>query len=86
MVGTISLESEAMPIFEYKCDACGTQYEKIMRRDGDKPPPCPSCESEQVTRQLSVFAAHAGGASAPAEMPMCPSGGVCPTPGACGLN
>jgi len=75
-----------MPIFEYKCDDCGSQFEKLMRRAGETPPPCPSCEGEQVSQQLSTFAAHASGFSAKPDVPMCPSGGVCPTPGACGMN
>jgi putative FmdB family regulatory protein len=74
-----------MPIFEYKCEDCGEKFEKLMRRAGDDPPPCPGCDSSKVNQQLSTFAAHSGG-GASSDVPMCPSGGVCPTPGACGMN
>jgi putative FmdB family regulatory protein len=75
-----------MPIFEYKCDDCGNQFEKIVRRAGAEPPACPSCSGEQVKQQLSTFAAHSGNGGSSQDVPMCPSGGVCPTPGACGMN
>jgi len=77
-----------MPIFEYKCDDCGNRFEKLVRGSGGESGlACPSCGQPRVTRQLSTFAAHSSqpaGRGGPA--PMCPGGGVCPTPGACGLN
>lgn len=74
-----------MPIFEYKCEGCGSRFEKLIRRAEDESGLCcPTCGQAQVAKQLSTFAAHAGGASD--KMPMCPSGGPCPTPGACGLG
>lgn len=74
-----------MPIFEYKCEECGSRFEKLVRNSEAGPPVCPQCESPKTTRQLSVFAAHSGEPSS-GDPPMCPSGGVCPTPGACGLT
>ncbi|MBI4874005.1 MAG: zinc ribbon domain-containing protein [Acidobacteria bacterium] len=75
-----------MPIFEYKCDDCGSRFEKLIRRAGDETGMlCPSCGQARVAKQLSTFAAHAGSPSSE-RVPMCPSGGPCPTPGACGLN
>jgi hypothetical protein len=39
-----------------------------------------------VSQQYSTFAAHANGATASrSEMPACP-GGMCRTPGVCGMN
>ena len=75
-----------MPIFEYKCDDCGTQFEKLVRRLDAGQISCPSCSSPKLTQQLSTFAAHSGGSSSKSALPQCPSGGMCPTPGACGLN
>lgn len=74
-----------MPIFEFKCDTCQTVFERLLRSDHSEPLACPSCGQGEVTRQLSTFAAHAGPASK-SEPVRCPSGGICPTPGACGLN
>jgi putative FmdB family regulatory protein len=76
-----------MPIYEYSCEDCGTKFEKLVRRASDAPGiECPSCGKTHLRQELSTFAAHAGGGSKPADVPMCPSGGRCPTPGMCGLN
>lgn len=75
-----------MPIYEYKCEGCGARFEKLVRGVELAAPCCPSCESPRTVKQLSTFAAHSGASSPSGDMPMCPSGGVCPTPGACGLN
>jgi putative FmdB family regulatory protein len=69
-----------MPLFEYKCTPCGTRFEFLVR--GDIAPACPACKSEQVEKQLSVFAV---GASSPKASPM-PAGSPCSScqnPGAC---
>jgi putative FmdB family regulatory protein len=74
-----------MPIFEYRCDDCGTRFEKLVRRSEDAATlVCPSCGDQRLTQQLSTFSAHA--ASKPSATPMCASGGPCRTPGACGFN
>jgi putative FmdB family regulatory protein len=74
-----------MPIFEYRCDACGEQFEKLVRRDTEVE--CPKCTSHQLSQQLSTFSAHANGAPAQRQSaaPMCP-GGMCQSPGICGRN
>ncbi|MBI4889725.1 MAG: zinc ribbon domain-containing protein [Acidobacteria bacterium] len=75
-----------MPIYEYSCQDCGTRFEKLIRRDSDLDSlSCPSCGQQHLAKQHSTFAPQMGGAKQSA-MPMCPSGGVCPTPGKCGLN
>ncbi len=74
-----------MPIFEYRCDDCGSQFEKLVR-NGKAEVDCPKCGQAHVTQQLSVFAAHANGK--PQAAPMqggCPAG-MCQTPGLCGRN
>lgn len=74
-----------MPIYEYKCQDCGNRFEKLVRRSSDVDAlECPSCGEKHLTQELSVFAAHANGKSA--DVPMCPSGGPCRTPGMCGMN
>lgn len=76
-----------MPIYEYKCSDCGAAFEKLLRRAADAAElACPSCGRNHLEQQLSTFAAHASAAGAKKDLPMCPSGRVCPTPGACGLN
>lgn len=41
-----------MPIFEYQCDACRHQFERLVR-PGDTPA-CPSCGATTLTKQLSL--------------------------------
>jgi putative FmdB family regulatory protein len=66
-----------MPIYEYRCQACGAEFEEISlsatSADGVA---CRACASRRVTRLLSAFAVHAG-----AESPTIPAAGPC---GACG--
>jgi putative FmdB family regulatory protein len=67
-----------MPLFEYVCNDCGAEFEKIVpsHRTAVK---CAKCESAKVEKQLSVFAV-AGASSAPDEG--CGSCGA-PEPGMC---
>jgi putative FmdB family regulatory protein len=48
-----------MPIYEYICDDCGTQYEKIVLSKAQEIA-CPKCASKKNKLQLSVFAASTG--------------------------
>jgi putative FmdB family regulatory protein len=74
-----------MPIHEYLCDGCGTQFEKLLRGSQTAAEvACPSCGEAHVTERLSTFAAHTGGSSKDV-MPSCPSG-MCATPDLCGRN
>ena len=41
-----------MPIYEYTCRACGAKFEALVR--GADVPGCPSCESEDLERLLSL--------------------------------
>ena len=77
-----------MPIFEYLCEDCGNQFEKLVRRSASESDgvACPSCGQKHLKQQFSTFAAHANGASQSQDsMPSCPSG-MCQTPGLCGRN
>ncbi len=74
-----------MPIFEYKCEDCGTSFEKLIRRTGEEVA-CPKCGESHLKQQLSTFSAHAASPAAKAPaMPSCP-GGMCRNPGMCGMN
>ena len=75
-----------MPIFEYRCEDCGTKFEKLVRRQADAAEvACPSCGEKRLKQEFSTFAAHADGGSKRHEAPMCPSGGPC-NPANCGMN
>jgi putative FmdB family regulatory protein len=75
-----------MPIYEYKCQDCGSRFEKLIRRSSDVPGlECPSCGKKHLSQELSTFAAHSGGSGKSADLPVCPSG-RCSNPGMCEMN
>ena len=51
-----------MPIYEYICDDCKAQFEKIVI-NRQQEISCPKCSSKQATIQLSVFSAAVAGSS-----------------------
>jgi putative FmdB family regulatory protein len=64
-----------MPIYGYDCNQCGHQFEKLVR-SSDNAPSCPTCESTDLTRQLSLIAEPAKGGSN-ANAPACEGSGNC---------
>jgi len=52
-----------MPIFEYKCRDCGSQFEKIVASSSASVH-CGNCESPHVDKLISVFAVAKGSHSA----------------------
>ncbi len=42
-----------MPIYEYRCRACGQSFERLVH--GTPAVPCPACDSPDVARLLSMF-------------------------------
>ncbi len=50
-----------MPIFEYKCQDCRKEFERVVFGSDSGQVPCPQCGSQETKRQLSVFAC--GGAA-----------------------
>jgi len=67
-----------MPIYEYHCEECGADFERLLKRRDEKV----SCEcgSTRVVRRLSVFAAHMGSSSSSSA-----SAGNAPACSACSL-
>ena len=63
-----------MPIYEYSCENCRHEFELLIR--GPERPVCPHCDSDQLSKVLSVPAAH----TARSDLPVCS-----PSPGNCGL-
>lgn len=41
-----------MPIYEYKCRACGHQFEELVKLG--EIPPCPECRSRDLARLISL--------------------------------
>jgi putative FmdB family regulatory protein len=75
-----------MPILEYVCEECTHQFETIVL--GSQTPKCPSCNSAQLERRLSVFAVGGQSANFAAREPFgaCGACGDPRGPGACSLG
>jgi putative FmdB family regulatory protein len=53
-----------MPIFEFVCADCGQPFEELVRSaNAVDEVTCPNCHSEQVRKQISVFASRVAGNS-----------------------
>ena len=52
-----------MPIYEYRCESCGEEYEEITRRGtADEDVECPECGAHESHRVLSAFTVSSGSA------------------------
>ena len=49
-----------MPIYEYVCDRCGHEFEKLVFNSSEKIG-CPKCKARKVSRKMSAFAFSSGG-------------------------
>ena len=72
-----------MPIYEYRCPQCGTEFEKLV--DSRTVVACPSCDSPKVTRRLSLFRAGVPSRFAGTPSSGTMSGGCCGG-GGCGCH
>jgi putative FmdB family regulatory protein len=61
-----------MPIYGYDCNNCGEAFELLL--GSSDTPACPSCESGDLTRQLSRVAAQPKSGN---ELPGCDGSGAC---------
>jgi len=48
-----------MPLFEYRCQTCSSEFELLVR--GGDVPACPSCGSASLEKLLSLFAVSSDG-------------------------
>lgn len=48
-----------MPNFEYRCAGCGHEFECLVLHSSP-PPRCPSCESEDLEKQISLPSISSG--------------------------
>lgn len=49
-------EEQTMPIYEYACRSCERAFELLIRNE--LTPTCPSCESQDLERMLSLPRVH----------------------------
>jgi putative FmdB family regulatory protein len=48
-----------MPIYDYKCRACGEKFELLVLKG--TVPACPSCKSKKIEQLISAFAVSSAG-------------------------
>jgi putative FmdB family regulatory protein len=65
-----------MPMFEYRCSECGTEFEELVV-NADDFVECPRCHSAKSEKLLSVFAAGAGSGSSQTAAACGRAGGCC---------
>lgn len=72
-----------MPIFEYRCQKCGNDFEELVSGDRNKQIPCPSCGSEQTEKLMSVIGgiSMGRGSGAPACAANCAGASACAASG-----
>jgi putative FmdB family regulatory protein len=67
-----------MPIFEYRCQACGTAFEAFVT--AERAAACPDCQSRDLAKLLSVPGMVGGGTDrsepSPAPAGGCGAGGA----------
>ena len=73
-----------MPIYEYACRACGHEFETLVR--GSETPNCASCNSAELDKKLSVFAAQTAGSEPAMAAGPCGTCGDPRGPGSCAIN
>lgn len=47
-----------MPIYEYFCKSCGSEFEELVMKD--ETPLCPDCGANSAERLISACARHKG--------------------------
>ena len=66
-----------MPIYNYRCSACGTEFERLVRSDTQVA--CPDCQGRKLEQLMSLTARPAA-AGKPADYSRLgppPGGGCC---------
>jgi len=74
-----------MPIYEYICDDCKSQFEKIVI-NRQQEISCPACSSKRATIQLSVFSSAIAGGSSKSSSVSSNGGGSSCCGGGCGCD
>lgn len=49
-----------MPIYEYRCDTCKKEFEKLVFAGDDSEITCPECNSDKVVKKMSATSFMSG--------------------------
>lgn len=63
-----------MPIYEYRCQECGSLSEFLVSRMGGTPTDlkCNQCGSDKMSKALSTIAVHQAAGASPCQSGHCP--------------
>ena len=64
-----------MPLFEYRCEACGGEFEALV--GPGETPRCPQCGGDRLKKLLSTFAASSSKRTPAGTCGGCDFGGDC---------
>jgi putative FmdB family regulatory protein len=73
LVKTKQFEETIMPIYEYKCNKCGSVFSELRSITEIDPAKCDKCESDDTRKLISSFATSGSKTSGPSNC--VPSGG-----------
>ncbi len=66
-----------MPIYEYRCERCGEEFELFVRSAAqENAPTCPKCGSRKVRKAISLFGVGGAGGSGRTSAAPCGPGPV----------
>jgi len=61
-----------MPLYEFRCSECGTEFEFIVFLTDQEPVRCPECGAANPERLLSIFSSGKGASDlGPSTSPSC---------------
>jgi len=64
-----------MPIYEYQCQECGKEFEKLVRSISSAPKvECPRCGGKKVKKALSLFGTQSSSSGSLSTGTCAPSG------------
>lgn len=68
-----------MPLYEYRCENCGEEFEKLVRvSEADLTQPCPNCGASRTYKKITAAASFgyaSGGGGSLSYGGSCGSGG-----------
>lgn len=54
-----------MPLYEFECQDCKENFDKLVRIVGVQDVACPKCGSVKTQKKISTFSSHSGNKNSP---------------------